>query len=207
MNKEKNRKGKKILFVVLIILVVIACGYLVVIRNAQNNAKHTIENSLLALKTGNNMEEEIYKFTGNNNKETTDIVANQEFGDIFFKDLNYEIIGTKGNLKEVTISLKISNKNAAKIFGKYLEEIFKFSMASSFSGENLTQEELDKKMNAYLKDTIKTDDVEFITNNVEIKMEKNEEKWVVKEESQQNMINTMLPGLKELAENMQNNQE
>ena len=201
-----NKKVKKILFITIIVIVLVGLGYLAVIKNAQNNAKHTIENSLQALKTGKNIEEEINKFTGSNKDKTTDIASNEEFSSKLFRDLNYEIQGSKGNLKEATISIKISNRNAAKIFSVYIEGMLKLSMENSFTNQIISQEELDKKIDEYFKENIKIDDIEIITNNVELKMENKDGKWMIKEESQQNMINAILPGIKELAENMEKNQ-
>ena len=53
---------------------------------------------------------------------------------------------------------------------------------------------MNEELANYLKEQMESNEIENITTNITLKMEKQDGKWVIKEESKKDFVNALLPG-------------
>lgn len=189
-----NKKVIIGLITIVIIAMIVVLGYFVMLRMEQNKVESTIEEIFTNLKSSenNNQKQEILEEIKNNSngesstEETIDYV-------ILFNKLNYSIIENKADFKEASVVLDITNKDMRKILGNYLVKAFQLAFANAFT-PTYSEEQMNEELVNYLKEQIESDEIENITTNITLKMEKQDEKWIIKEESKKELINALLPG-------------
>lgn len=189
--------NKKVLIgviTVVIIAAIVILGYFVMLKVEQNKVEKTIEEMFIDLKSGEINEQKqkvLEEIQDNSNEENT--AKDTIDGIILFNKLNYSIIENKTNFKEASIVLDITNKDMKKILGNYLIKAFQLAFANAFT-TTYSEEQINEELVNYLKEQIESDEIENITTNITLKMEKQDGKWVIKEESKKDFVNALLPG-------------
>lgn len=189
--------NKKVLIGVITLVIIVAMailGYFVMLKIEQNKVESTIEDMFTNLKSGenNNQKQEVLEQLQNNSnqenstKDTIDYI-------ILFNKLNYSIIENKTNFNEASVVLDITNKDMKKIIGNYLVKTIQLAFANAFT-PTYSEEQMNEELANYLKEQMESNEIENITTNITLKMEKQDGKWVIKEESKKDFVNALLPG-------------
>lgn len=189
--------NKKVLMGVITLVIIVAMailGYFVMLKIEQNKVESTIEDMFTNLKSGenNNQKQEVLEQLQNNSnqenstKDTIDYI-------ILFNKLNYSIIENKTNFNEASVVLDITNKDMKKIIGNYLVKAIQLAFANAFT-PTYSEEQMNEELANYLKEQMESNEIENITTNITLKMEKQDGKWVIKEESKKDFVNALLPG-------------
>lgn len=189
--------NKKVLIGVITLVIIVAMailGYFVMLKIEQNKVESTIEDMFTNLKSGenNNQKQEVLEQLQNNSnqenstKDTIDYI-------ILFNKLNYSIIENKTNFNEASVVLDITNKDMKKIIGNYLVKAIQLAFANAFT-PTYSEEQMNEELANYLKEQMESNEIENITTNITLKMEKQDRKWVIKEESKKDFVNALLPG-------------
>lgn len=189
--------NKKVLMGVITLVIIVAMailGYFVMLKIEQNKVESTIEDMFTNLKSGenNNQKQEVLEQLQNNSnqenstKDTIDYI-------ILFNKLNYSIIENKTNFNEASVVLDITNKDMKKIIGNYLVKAIQLAFANAFT-PTYSEEQMNEELANYLKEQMESNEIENITTNITLKMEKKDGKWVIKEESKKDFVNALLPG-------------
>ena len=189
--------NKKVLIGVITLVIIVAMailGYFVMLKIEQNKVESTIEDMFTNLKSGenNNQKQEVLEQLQNNSnqenstKDTIDYI-------ILFNKLNYSIIENKTNFNEASVVLDITNKDMKKIIGNYLVKAIQLAFANAFT-PTYSEEQMNEELANYLKEQMESNEIENITTNITLKMEKKDGKWVIKEESKKDFVNALLPG-------------
>lgn len=189
--------NKKVLIGVITLVIIVAMailGYFVMLKIEQNKVESTIEDMFTNLKSGenNNQKQEVLEQLQNNSnqenstKDTIDYI-------ILFNKLNYSIIENKTNFNEASVVLDITNKDMKKIIGNYLVKAIQLAFANAFTS-TYSEKQMNEELANYLKEQMESNEIENITTNITLKMEKQDGKWVIKEESKKDFVNALLPG-------------
>lgn len=189
--------NKKVVIGVITLVIIVAMailGYFVMLKIEQNKVESTIEDMFTNLKSGenNNQKQEVLEQLQNNSnqenstKDTIDYI-------ILFNKLNYSIIENKTNFNEASVVLDITNKDMKKIIGNYLVKAIQLAFANAFT-PTYSEEQMSEELANYLKEQMESNEIENITTNITLKMEKQDGKWVIKEESKKDFVNALLPG-------------
>ena len=189
--------NKKVLMGVITLVIIVAMailGYFVMLKIEQNKVESTIEDMFTNLKSGenNNQKQEVLEQLQNNSnqenstKDTIDYI-------ILFNKLNYSIIENKTNFNEASVVLDIPNKDMKKIIGNYLVKAIQLAFANAFT-PTYSEKQMNEELANYLKEQMESNEIENITTNITLKMEKQDGKWVIKEESKKDFVNALLPG-------------
>lgn len=189
--------NKKVVIGVITLVIIVAMailGYFVMLKIEQNKVESTIEDMFTNLKSGenNNQKQEVLEQLQNNSnqenstKDTIDYI-------ILFNKLNYSIIENKTNFNEASVVLDITNKDMKKIIGNYLVKAIQLAFANAFT-PTYSEEQMNEELANYLKEQMESNEIENITTNITLKMEKQDGKWVIKEESKKDFVNALLPG-------------
>ncbi len=119
------------------------------------------------------------------------------------KNLSYEIISSeKTDNNTVIVKTKITTTDMKSVMGEFFAKAFEYSMASVFTYPEITEEEQNAKMNEILEECVSKSDIGTVTNEVDIKVVKNDKnEWKV--ESDEAFVNALLGGLVEAIEDMQ----
>ena len=193
-----NKKTGKNLVILVIVIFLIICGGFYLVKKDEISAKKTMEKYLEELKNG--------KFSSKglgqdleNNVEQKELDENP-FIKKYYSNLKYKTLKTKKDSKDVIIEMEISNKDFSVVLTEYMKISLELSMNNL--SQNLSRKELDKKINKHFEEKFNIDNVNVKTNVVKIKMEKRDNNWIVKEESKNDLVNALMPGMKEITENI-----
>lgn len=202
------KKFLKIALILALIILLVAGGYFIAINLTKKQALESIDKMFTAIKTGD--KEQIKQYINiddseeetETNEENTD--KNEEMEKIMLKKLNYEVVSTDAKLNECTVKLNVSNKDLKTVFQNYITKAFSLAFSQAFSGT--TEEEMDNQLNQYLEEQYNSDSIQTITSEVTINMKKEKGKWNVNCDENE-IVNAVLPGYKEVVEAMNNVEE
>ena len=183
------------LITILVIAVIAVLGYFIMLKVEQNNVENTIVEMFTNLKSSENnaqKQEVLQEIENNSNGENS--TGNTVDYVILFNKLNYSITENKTNFKEAKVTLDITNKDMKKILGNYLIKAMQLAFANAFT-QTYSEEQMNEELVNYLKEQIESDEIENITTNITLNMQKQDGKWIIKEECKKDLINAILPGL------------
>lgn len=182
--KKQEKDGKKknnaviigIVIVVIALVVALAGKFLI-----PESPRKVLENTLNELKVGaydQNMLSGLLEGEDDFNKEAQKLL---------FEKLEWKIIEVKEEGDTATAQVEITNKDFKTIIGNYMQKALK----AAFSGQNVNEAE----MTNYLMEELRNEEIQTVTNNQSIVLQKQDGKWKVAEE--ENFVNAVLPGLYE----------
>lgn len=176
------------------------------LNSTKTSAINDINNIFTALKSGN--QEEIKKYLG---EETVEEVSgnaeddnSKEMAKVMLNNLEYEIVSTNVNFKEGTVILKVSNKDLETVFENYMKKVF--SLAFSQALGKMSEEDFNAELLENFKEQYNSENVETITNEITIKMSRENGIWKI-DADQQQIVNAILPGYESVMNSLNNIEE
>ncbi len=172
IKKIDNRIIIGVAVAVVVLIAILACVFLM-----SDSPKKTVESMLSDLKSGKIMfsdlsEEEDFK---------------EEAQKLFFNKLQWKIINVKEEGNTANVEIEITNKDFKTIMSNCMQKMFKLAI----TGQNIGEQEATN----YLVEELKNDEIQTVTSNQFIKVEKKDGKWeIVKDEE---LLNILLPGFNE----------
>ncbi len=148
----------------------------------------TVSNALDAIKKQDEKKmvkyityEELMNFEDTESEESKEAFDNQEIMKLFFKNLDYKIKSTKTKDNEATVKTQITNIDMKTVMQQYLTEAFQIAFADAFTtdGTELSEEQINQKFEQILIDKMSAKDLQTITTEVEIKLQKKDNKWKI----------------------------
>lgn len=198
-----NKKKIGILVAVVVLLVVVvAAGFGITKLVTKEKPQDTLVEFVEALKNGDF--EKATNLAADGTMGTLDIeeedTESLEMMKLYFKNLSINVDNVSAKKEEATITATISNKDLGNIIELYINkalEIAKANIANPSSDTTASQEEL----MTYFKSLFDSDEVENVSNSVEVQLVKVDGQWrVVVDEKVRDAI---LPGLAELSQTPQ----
>ena len=191
--KEKNKKGGIIARTIAVILVL--CIVIGLIYIALPSPARVLEQCLRDLKAGNFEQAQQYI----DYKELSDVPAlrtqeNTENDKLLYEDLQWNIKKIEKNSNETKIDVEITNKNYKTIFQNYTKKLIQ----KLFNNESTSNEEMEQ----YLIEEFKNQNVDKVTTEQTITVQKQDGKWKVVVD--ENLRNAIYPGLTEAIETLTN---
>lgn len=119
-----------------------------------------------------------------------------------FKNLNYEIISSeKVDSNNVVVKTKITATDMKPVMGNFFTKALEYAFSNAFSEPQPTEEETNAKMEEILTECVSQPDLATVTNEVDIKVVKNENKeWEVKVDDA--FVNAILGGLSDAVDEL-----
>lgn len=182
--KKKSNTGIIIGVIVIALVLVAIVAYIFWMKDSP---RQVLETMLSDLKSGNYSQGILA-----NVLEEEDF--DQEAQKLLFDELDWKILNVKEEGDKATVEIEITNKDFKTIIGNYMQRIIKVA----FSGENLSEEE----MTNYLIEELNNSEVQNVTSNQSIVLEKKDGKWEVTEEN--DFVNIFLPGFNEAINSFNN---
>lgn len=123
--------------------------------------------------------------------------------DTVFKNLSYEIVSSEQtDDNTVIVKTKITTTDMKPVMGEYFSKTLEYTLSNVFTYSELTEEEKSAKMNEILEECVSKDNLDTVTNEVDIKVVKNDNnEWKI--ESDETFVNALLGGLIEAIEDVQ----
>ena len=81
-----------------------------------------------------------------------------------------------------------------------------FSLAFSQAFGGVSEEEMESQLNQYFKEQYESDSIETISTELTVTVKKENKEWKI-DYNQDELINAVLPGYREIVESMNNNEE
>lgn len=185
-SKDEKKKSNIGVIVGIIVIVLVLVAMLAYMFSKKGSPRQTVETMLSDLKSGNYSQSIL---AGMLQEEELD----QEAQKLLFDKLDWKILSVKEEGDKANVEIEITNKDFKTIIGNYMQRIIKVA----FSGENPSEEE----MTNYLIEELNNNEVQNVTSNQVIVLEKKDGKWEVTEEN--DFVNIFLPGFNEAIRSFQ----
>ena len=136
---------------------------------------------------------------GENSNDNAEAVMNAIFG-----NLNYEIVlSEKVDDSTVIVKTSITATDMKPVMGEFFTQAMQYAFSTAFSDTQPSEEEQNKKMEEILVECASKPDLATVTNEVDIKVVKNENKeWKI--EADDTFVNAVLGGLMDAAKSLEN---
>lgn len=124
-----------------------------------------------------------------------------------FGSLQYEIISSEKIDKEtVMVKVKITTIDMKPVMTEFMKKLLEYSFANAFADPQPTEEETNKATMDMMLECLSAEDLEFVTNEIDIKVVKADKNWKIDftEDMADVLVGGMISATEELAESLQN---
>lgn len=189
---------KKFLIVIIIVIAVVLVGvggYFGYLQVVKSSALQNIDERFTNIKEGNISELEEYTSiddsTSNSDKEEAEWLMK-----IMLKNLNYEVVSAKPKFNECEVELKVTNKNVESAFEKMFSKLLTLSFSMDL--EDMSESQLDDKLNEEFEKIYDSDDVKTETNNITVTLKREDGAWNLSGDKDE-ITNALLPGYSDIS--------
>ena len=131
---------------------------------------------------------------------------------VYFADDKYVIkILKQGNKSEkidketVMVKVKVTTIDMKPVMAEFMKDLLAYSFANAFADPQPTEEETNKATMDMLLECLSAEDLEFVTNEIDIKVVKVDKDWKIdaNEDMADVLVGGMISAIEELAESFQ----
>lgn len=194
---------KKFLIVIIIVIAVALVGvggYFGYLQLVKNSALQSIDERFTNIKEGNISELEKYtsidESTSSSDKEEEEWLMK-----LMLKNLNYEVVSAKPKFNECEVELKVTNKNVGSAFEKMFSKLLTLSF--SIDLEDMSESQLNDKLNEEFEKIYNSDDVKTETNNITVTLKREDGTWNLSGDKDE-ITNAILPGYSDISSELNN---
>lgn len=194
---------KKFLIVIIIVIAVALVGvggYFGYLQLVKNSALQSIDERFTNIKEGNISELEKYtsidESTSSSDKEEEEWLMK-----LMLKNLNYEVVSAKPKFNECEVELKVTNKNVGSAFEKMFSKLLTLSFSTDF--EDMSESQLNDKLNEEFEKIYNSDDVKTDTNNIKVTLKREDGTWNLSGDKDE-ITNALLPGYSDISSELNN---
>ena len=194
---------KKFLIVLIIVIAVALVGvggYFGYLQLVKNSALQSIDERFTNIKEGNISELEKYtsidESTSSSDKEEEEWLMK-----LMLKNLNYEVVSAKPKFNECEVELKVTNKNVGSAFEKMFSKLLTLSFSTDL--EDMSESQLNDKLNEEFEKIYDSDDVKTETNNITVTLKREDGTWNLSGDKDE-ITNALLPGSSDISSELNN---
>lgn len=194
---------KKFLIVIIIVIAVALVGvggYFGYLQLVKNSALQSIDERFTNIKEGNISELEKYtsidESTSSSDKEEEEWLMK-----LMLKNLNYEVVSAKPKFNECEVELKVTNKNVGSAFEKMFSKLLTLSFSTDL--EDMSESQLNAKLNEEFEKIYNSDDVKTETNNITVTLKREDGTWNLSGDKDE-ITNAILPGYSDISSELNN---
>lgn len=200
-SKEKKGGSKVILGIVVLLVVIALVGvatYFAVLKSEESSARKAVEQVFETLKSGD--AEAASRYLGG---EEASIAEDDDTFMLFFQPLNYNIKKVEADFKNATVEVEVSTKDTGKIFKNYFSKIYEIAFSNALSSD-FSEEDLNNQLKTYLQEQVTSEEIETITNTINLKLEKDGIEWKVAEDEENvdAFVNAVLPNFSSMVDEL-----
>lgn len=178
---KTNSKNNNVIIAIIAVIAVVAVICIALSMQKKDSPKQAVENKLKDLKTGTYTQEMLSELLLQGEGE-----YNTEMAKLFFEKLEWKVLKVEEDGDKATVEVEITNKDFKTIMGNYMQKALKVALSG-----NVNEEE----MKNFLMEELKNQEIQTVTNNKSITVQKKDEKWEVEEDEE--FVNGVFPGLSE----------
>ena len=194
---------KKFLIVIIIVIAVALVdvgGYFGYLQLVKNSALQSIDERFTNIKEGNISELEKYTSI-DENTSSSDKEEEEWLMKLMLKNLNYEVVSAKPKFNECEVELKVTNKNVGSAFEKMFSKLLTLSFSTDL--EDMSESQLNEKLNEEFEKIYDSDDVKTETNNITVTLKREDGTWNLLGDKDE-ITNALLPGYSDISSELNN---
>lgn len=124
----------------------------------------------------------------------TDDSKSEEVFKLMFSKLSHNIISVEeADENTIVVKTEITTIDMGLVFQEWMQESIKMAFDGAFSGESFSEDEYNKKVEEQLLEILKKEDRQTVTNTVDIKYVKTDNKWNIQVDDK--LTDALLGGL------------
>lgn len=179
--KEDKKKENHSIFIGIAVAIIAIIAIIAIFVMIQETPQKVVEKTLTELKQGAYAEQMLSGILEGEDD------FNAEAQKLLFEKLEWKVLNVKEEGNTATVEVEITNKDFKTIMGNCMQKALKAALTGKISNE--------EDMTNYIMEELKNEEVQPVTTNQSIKVEKQDGKWKVVEGEE--FVNCVLPGLYE----------
>lgn len=186
---KKIKRILSLLMTIMLVMSVSGCGEV-------EKAKKSVDEMFGAFETVNLEQINTYLNTDelSSLELLTDDSKSEEVFKLMFSKLSHNIISVEeADENTIVVKTEITTIDMGLVFQEWMQESIKMAFDGAFSGESLSEDEYNKKVEEQLLEILKKEDRQTVTNTVDIKYVKTDNKWDIQVDDK--LTDALLGGL------------
>lgn len=186
---KKIKRILSLLMTIMMVMSVSGCGEV-------EKAKKSVDEMFGAFETVNLEQINTYLNTDelSSLELLTDDSKSEEVFKLMFSKLSHNIISVEeADENTIVVKTEITTIDMGLVFQEWMQESIKMAFDGAFSGESLSEDEYNKKVEEQLLEILKKEDRQTVTNTVDIKYVKTDNKWDIQVDDK--LTDALLGGL------------
>lgn len=186
---KKIKRILSLLMTMMLVMSVSGCGEV-------EKAKKSVDDMFGAFETVNLEQINTYLNTDelSSLELLTDDSKSEEVFKLMFSKLSHNIISVEeADENTIVVKTEITTIDMGLVFQEWMQESIKMAFDGAFSGESLSEDEYNKKVEEQLLEILKKEDRQTVTNTVDIKYVKTDNKWDIQVDDK--LTDALLGGL------------
>lgn len=186
---KKIKRILSLLMTIMMVMSVSGCGEV-------EKAKKSVDEMFGAFETVNLEQINTYLNTDelSSLELLTDDSKSEEVFKLMFSKLSHNIISVEeADENTIVVKTEITTIDMGLVFQEWMQESIKMAFDGAFSGESLSEDEYNKKVEEQLLEILKKEDRQTVTNTVDIKYVKTDNKWNIQVDDK--LTDALLGGL------------
>lgn len=186
---KKIKRILSLLMTIMMVMSVSGCGEV-------EKAKKSVDEMFGAFETVNLEQINTYLNTDelSSLELLTDDSKSEEVFKLMFSKLSHNIISVEeADENTIVVKTEITTIDMGLVFQEWMQESIKMAFDGAFSGESFSEDEYNKKVEEQLLEILKKEDRQTVTNTVDIKYVKTDNKWNIQVDDK--LTDALLGGL------------
>lgn len=179
--KKDEKKTNRSVFIGIAVVAVAIIAIIAIFMMTQETPQKVVEKTLTELKQGAYAEQMLSGILQGEDD------FNVEAQKLLFEKLEWKVLNVTQEGKTATVEVEITNKDFKTIMGNCMQKAFKAALTGKISNQ--------EDMTNYILEELRNEEIQPVTTNQSIKVEKQDGKWKVVEGEE--FVNCVLPGLYE----------
>ncbi len=174
----RNKKTLSIILIAILLISITGCS--------GPDPKETVEAYLETVKKGELEESEKYLVDGGSGADEDNDLDEEseelldEISNNIFSKIEYELSDSEVDGDKAKVEAKITAPDLEKVFYEVFGDSFMMTLMEFMDEEGeIDEEELEKRMMDKFKNILNKEDLETVTQNVKINLEKKENEWLI----------------------------
>lgn len=189
-----------------LLLVLLTCVMMITVSGCGEASlaasQSSVEGFLTCLKENDYEKMKYYIAEGDYTFEDLADETTIEMFNVLFSHLDYNIVTSRETGEgEVEVEVTITAKDLETALSNYIVEALKFAFGEALTSD-YTDEEMNVKLTQIFSDVVASDSVKTLTNNVNIKVIKQNDQWLVQIDEQ--LFDSLVGDMSKISEKLEN---
>ena len=182
------KKLFNVLLVIILILLVCLAGYKICLNIQKHEVLKMVDGTFTEVKNG-----DLSNYMDNQSKDESNKI--NQYTKSMLGNIDYKVLSIDQEYNKAKVKISVSNKDMKTIFQRVINKAMDEAFKNIF--DNKSKEEIDKEVEKYFLEELKSKDIKVVTNTIDLEYVKANGNWEINIDRMK-FLNSILPGYTDL---------